>query len=283
MFFDTTIDADFGYATSAFHWSIGSDAGPKIVSELEWKKLRGPYGRINLRSEWNDLIFGFIELEGMRASSGYVTDSDFDGEGRTEMSDRAVCNAEGSSEGSIRFGLGGSAYFCYRTIKIEASCGYRAAGQWLKMFGGNVTHSIHSDVGPLDGLHNRFNALWRGFEADVTVTKREGPYSAFIDLNVFAPYYSAKGYWNLRTDFIPPFPKQQAHDAFGVTVRVGLLYYFNCWNVGLTYQCQHFAAYRGKDMWKGLDGFGNVYTGAGRLNEVIMTTSSYTAHLGIVF
>ena len=99
MFFDTTIDADFGYATSAFHWSIGSDAGPKIVSELEWKKLRGPYGRINLRSEWNDLIFGFIELEGMRASSGYVTDSDFDGEGRTEMSDRAVCNAEGSSEG----------------------------------------------------------------------------------------------------------------------------------------------------------------------------------------
>ena len=31
------------------------------------------------------------------------------------------------------------------------------------------------DVGPLDGLHNRFNALWRGFEADVTVTKGKGP------------------------------------------------------------------------------------------------------------
>ena len=282
MFFDTTIDADVGYATSAFHWSIGSDSGPEIVSELQWKKLRGPLLRVQLRTEWEELLFAFFEAEGMRASSGYVTDSDFEGENRTFMTDRAVCNAAGSLEGSLRLGLGGSLYFCYRTLKVEASCGYRIAAQHLKMFDGELIVSHDFDLGPIVGLNSSYNALWRGFEADVSVTKREGPCSAFINLNFFAPYYTAEGHWNLRSDFIDPF-RQKTNDAFGITLRVGLLYFFNCWSAGITYQCQHFTAYHGYDMWEAIDGFGNTYSGMGRLNEVVMTTSSYTAHVGFVF
>jgi len=282
MFFDTTIDTDLGYAASAFHWSIGSDAGPHIISELQWKKLHGPYGRFLARAEWNDLLFAFIELEGMWATSGYVTDSDFEKEGRNGMSERSICKASGSKEGSIRGGIGASLYFYHRTLKFDFSCGYRFAAQWLKMHTGEVIESIYSELGPIAGLSNRYNAYWKGFDTDFTLTRREGPISAFLNLNFFFPFYSAEGHWNLRTDFLDPF-EQTASDAFGVTVRAGLLYYFDCWSLGLTYQCQYFSAYHGKDKWSALDGFGNITTGAGRLNEAILTTSSYTIRVGFVF
>jgi len=277
---DVRILADYGleagYRQDELDWNIADvDGSPNVLSELTWKDLRILEGRLR-----GGVSMGrgghFLRLQGVFGGGpildGENQDSDYLYDDRQGEFSRS--NNQAGSGSVMDWTVGGGYEFRSGAdrFRVRVLGGYGENEQNLRMTDGmqTVTSPGLPPLGPIEGLHNRYETVWQGPWAGLELDLRPGGrfrLSASFEHH-WVDYY-AEAEWNLRTDFQQP--KSFEHEASGTGIVAGIAveYAFsNSWSIRLA------GAWRD---WRAEDGTDRVFFSSGSrvespLNEVNWTS-----------
>ncbi len=280
-----------GQREGELRWNIASDASgnktPNILSELTFADLSISeiQGGVNIR--FNRGMLRNIRLEGNikkgTNSDGIVTDSDYNGDNRTNEYSRSISSADGSTTFDGKFIIGYEMQWSEHIV-ITPLFGYRYNRQSLKMKEGVQvldTRPIALSLGPFSSqLNSSYEAEWNSaiFGLDTQYRSRKHQFSFRLEYTL-SDYY-AEANWNLRSDFA--HPKSFAHWARGTGNNIEFRYQYN-----VSPSFSLWAAYRIED-WTTNEGDDVVYfsdgTKAGtQLNEVIWESTATSAGFSLNF
>jgi hypothetical protein len=310
----TVITVSNGIRLDELDWNIASDlsgtATPNILSELEWTDVMLYEIKAKLEHTFPmeiPLIKGRLHIDAEAAYGGGLsgdnTDSDWNGDDRTEQFSESESDAGGSSTYGVRAALGyqinlnlpknkmerykyGGRYIYYRKpnpktyFTITPMAGYSWEAQDFRMEDGVQTLSDFGFTVPvgtaLTGLNSEYNTEWSGpfiaAKLDIEDQKHKGRLQGEFHLLD----YEADAIWNLRTDFAQNPSFIHEGDGDGIKLNAEYAYSFSQ-STAFTVE----ATYVDRSIEDGLDTvfFSNGTQTSTKLNEVNSSTQSL--HIGL--
>ena len=208
------VNVSAGGESQDFHWSIaGNSAGrdPNVYSELKWRGVSGPGGRIALKwkpaGRWRVLATG----NRVFTQAGTMTDTDYGLDNRHDpiYSQQFVVHAgHGSSAaGAVGYILRGARW------EITPYAGYGINEQYFPV------------VDPAEGLNSSYAAKWLGplVKADGS-WQWSGRWQVVADVSYHQVRYHATADWNLIPEFAHPVSFRHTADGYGIEGDAGLRY-----------------------------------------------------------
>lgn len=204
-----------------FSWNIAdispNEQAPNILSELIWDDLvinkitlnhklllhRGMLKRLHLEA---DVAFGLV-------NEGWVTDSDYDGDDRTEEYSRSVSKPLGSKLLSLSNAIGYRWQLTYQ-LSLTPLLGYTYHAQRFLITKGRqiiATADRTPAAGDIHGLNSQYDAFWYGPWMGIEVNFQQKRHRVTARGLVSDTRYHAEANWNLRADLA--HPKSFEHDA----------------------------------------------------------------------
>ena len=286
-----TFYVGLGQREGELRWNIASDASgnrtPNILSELTFADLSifEVQGGVNIR--FNHGILRNIRLEGNiksgTNSDGLVTDSDYDGDNRTNEYSRSESNPDGSTTLDGKFILGYEMQWSEHIV-ITPLFGYRYNRQSLKMKEGVQildTRPVALSLGPFSSqLNSAYEAEWNSAIFGLETQYRSQRHQLSLRLEYTLADYYAEANWNLRSDFA--HPKSFAHWARGTGNNIEFRYQYNVspsFSLWVSYRLEDWVTNEGDDTVYFSDG-----TKAGtQLNEVVWESNAKSAGFSLNF
>lgn len=276
-------DLDFNIA--------GNSAGtnPNILSELIWNNLKIYQVRLENQTTIGNLIFlkGYVNYGDIL--SGGCEDSDYNGNDRTLLYSRSVCDTNGYNVWDGSMGVGIHFNFLSNRLRLSPLIGYSVHKQYLNNTNGYQTFTnpppFTAPLGPIPGLDSTYETQWEGpwagidiaFQAPCThrwITHTRVSFSLEYH---WADYY-AEADWNLRSTWA--HPKSFEHIARGSGVVFSADWLFGLgknWGINVGAHYQNWSTDHGIDRTF----FANGTIIDTRLNEVNWT--SFTLDAGISY
>jgi Protochlamydia outer membrane protein len=207
-----------GYERQDFHWSIaGNSAGqdPNVYSELKWRGISGPTGRLDLN--WDVCRRWRIFATGSRVFSrgGSMTDSDYGLDNRNDQIYHQQFNASGGYSEGVAAGVGYS-LLVSGPFRLTPFIGYSIDAQYFP---------ITDPGGPYSQLNSNYSAKWLG-----PLVKMDAAWQVVKGWQVVAAVtyhqvnYRGKADWNLISTFAHPVSFRHTADGYGVEAAAGLRY-----------------------------------------------------------
>ena len=299
-FDDYTDDQDYvnisfyggvGQRKGELRWNIASDASgnktPNILSELTFADLSifEIQGGVDIR--FNQGMLQNFRIEGNiksgTNSDGLVTDSDYDGDNRTEEYSRSESSPDGSTTFDGKFIIGYEMQWSEHIV-ITPLVGYRYNRQSLKMKDGEQildTRPVALSLGPFSSeLNSTYEAEWNSAIFGLDTQYRTRKHQLSLRLEFTLSDYYAEANWNLRSDFA--HPKSFAHWARGTGNNIEFKYQYN-----VTPLFSLWVSYRLED-WTTNEGDDVVYFSDGekagtQLNEVVWESTAQSAGFSLNF
>ncbi|WP_040679537.1 hypothetical protein [Niabella aurantiaca] len=261
-----------GYGIADLHWSIAGNSDgkdPDILSELVWRRLRGPAWNAGVR-------YSFNKRWGMELSGGYhdlkrgtVTDKDYAQDDRQENYYNESFNSQGKS------------------INLNAVLNYYAgnlSGFQIRPFIGYILEKqealLLGDAERVRDLHSSYKTTWEGGQAGINAARAFNRLDLRIDLSGGLLKYHAKALWNLIDEFAKPVSFRHYTEAYQLKGKLELGY-----TLGRKLRVMSYYCIAHSDAWKGTDRA--YYTDGStidtRLNWVTTTNTAFGAGLGYLF
>lgn len=242
--FETKYDMNAGYRTDNLNWNIASDLSgtttPNIQSELTWDAVHITQlsGGVQLTGADGLQFRGSADYGWIH--SGQNQDSDYLGNNRTLEFSRTYNDNTGDNVSDISAALGYRSRFVEDKIAayVTPLVGLSRNEQNLRI--SNGYQSIPAN-GPFPGLNSTYQARWSGSWVGVEfLTDTQSDFNGYLRLEHHWANYSAQADWNLRADLQHPRSFEQAANATGNVLSLGLLMVpkSSQWSfrVGLDYQ-----------------------------------------------
>ena len=210
-----------GHRTDNLDWSEASTT-VNVRSELSWQSMQSTSIDAGL-----EYAYSGWQLQGdvgyARINSGTNQDSDYNGNNRTLEYSRSNNQAGGTlSDYSIGLGRtlfqGSSSGIAY---KLKPLVGYSLHRQSLTIFDGWQTLPV-SASGPIYGLHNTYDAVWKGPWLGAELEFGHADYTFHSTLKFHSATYSAEADWNLITGFSHPISFRHSADGTGYSFSLGV-------------------------------------------------------------
>ena len=210
-----------GHRIDHLDWSV---AGPtvNVLSELRWQSLHSTSITAGL-----EYAFSSWQLKGdvgyARINSGTNQDSDYNGNNRTLEFSRSNNQAVGTL-GDYSISVGQTVFqgsLASSTYEFRPLVGFSKHQQQLTMFDGQQTLPI-SASGPIFGLHNSYNATWKGPWLGAELLFSHADYTFLSTLKLHSAAYSAEADWNLRTEFSHPVSFRHSANGIGTSFSLGV-------------------------------------------------------------
>ena len=272
-------------------WNIASDASgsktPNILSELTFADLSLSEVQAGVDVTFNYGRFKDFTVEASikagNNSGGMVTDSDYDGDDRTDEYSRSESNPEGSTTIDGKLLLGYQIQWS-NNIFVTSLVGYSFNQQSLRMKEGVQildTRAAALSLGPFSSsLNSRYEATWNSAVLGIDAQYRGQKHQLGLRWEFFLSDYYAEANWNLRSDFA--HPKSFSHWAQGNGNNIEVSYQYNVtafFSLWASFRIENWETNEGDDVVYFSDG-----TKAGtQLNEVIWESSTSTAGFSLNF
>lgn len=207
-----------GYERQDFRWSIaGNSAGqdPNVYSELKWRAVNGPTGRLDLK--WDVCGRWRVFATGSRVFTrgGSMTDSDYGLDNRNDQIYHQQFNAPGGYSEGVAAGAGYS-LLVSGPFRLTPFIGYSIDAQYFP---------ITDPGGPYSQLNSSYSAKWLGplvkVDASWRLAKR---WQVVADAAYHQVNYHAKADWNLIPTFAHPVSFRHTADGYGIEVAAGMRY-----------------------------------------------------------
>jgi len=286
-----TLYGGIGQREGKLRWNIASDTSgrrtPNILSELTFADLSISeiQGGADIRFNKGLLKDFRIEanLKSGTNSDGLVTDSDYDGDNRTEEYSRSESNPDGSTTFDGKFIIGYEMRWSDHII-ITPLIGYRYNRQSLKMTEGEQildTRTVALSLGPFSSeLDSSYEAEWNSAIFGLDTQYRTQKHQLSFRLEFTLSDFYAEANWNLRSDFA--HPKSFAHWASGIGNNIEFRYQYNVsssFTLWASYRLEDWTTNEGDDVVYFSDG-----TKAGtQLNEVVWKSTATSAGVSLKF
>jgi outer membrane protease len=207
-----------GYERQDFRWSIaGNSAGqdPNVYSELKWRAVNGPTGRLDLK--WDVCGRWRVFATGSRVFTrgGRLTDTDYGLDNRNDQVYHQQFNAPGGHSEGVAAGIGYS-LLNSGPFRVTPFIGYGIDVQYFPV----------TDPGGLySRLNSSYSAKWLGplviMDASWQLTKR---WQVVANAAYHQVNYHAKADWNLIPTFAQPVSFRHTADGYGIGVAAGVRY-----------------------------------------------------------
>lgn len=227
-------DVGIGYRQDGLHWSMGGGSqGPNILSELKWKNLSmiNYFGQLRVYAPF----ISYVRLTGNYGSifSGRNTDSDYNGNNRTDLFSYAICDA-GRGEAFELSAAIGQTFNWIPYMTLIPLLGYSVQEQHLQFYDGIQVFYLGNTINaPFQGLASNYRGKWYtpflGLDLNLKPTE---------NLQIIGTaewhwgWFRGTGHWNLRTDFLSDV--RQKATGSGALARVqGIYTFWKCLTCGL--------------------------------------------------
>lgn len=208
-----------GFGQEKLDWTIAGNLqgkNPNILSELKWKDVRGPHFHIDviLRVKRRFLISGSSDYQ--KTTSGTVTDTDYQGDNRTNQSFFILVDADRGYTSNIT-GQVGYDLMLRKGFSLQPWIGYTRDQMLLYLF----DDQSFGDQKLNSTYENYWKGMLLGLSAHLKIFNR---FSAAITFQYRQLRYDATANWNLIAEF--EHPKSFTHYAkgFGITNTAKLDY-----------------------------------------------------------
>ena len=201
-----------------FSWSIaGNSAGrdPNVYSELKWRGISGPAGRIDLLwkpgGRWRIMAGGGRVF----ARSGSMTDTDYGLDNRFDplYHQQFKVTAGYSYSGGAAAGY---CLFCGDRFELTPFIGYGYEEQYFP---------VTDPGGPYDGLNSSYAAKWFGPLVKANGTwQLSGRWQVVMDASYHQVRYHATADWNEIAGFAHPVSFRHTADGYGIEGEMGVRY-----------------------------------------------------------
>lgn len=217
-----SIAVSVGKAVDDLHWSIAGTidgSSPDIYSELIWSDLEGT--PIRLDAQWNFWKSFLLRtrLSRMSITSGTVTDTDYEGDNRTNPVFHVAVDASAGSTTSLT-GEIGYQIIKGNTFQLNGYAGYTDSRQDLFLL---------DPQGKFDNrLRSTYETTWRGALAAIETTVAFGK---VVSITAHATYhqvsYNAMANWNLIDTFEHPVSFKHRAKGYGIEGALQLKFNIN--------------------------------------------------------
>jgi len=220
---DFTLGYSLAYRYDQFDWNIAGQMNgccPNVQSELDWEDLHIAQLAIDATGRINRFYY--------RARFGYgaildgsVSDTDYGGNGRTNITSKLQASSDRGYVLDSKFGLGFSLYEL-QGFKVVPMVGYSYSKQRLAI---HHHATYHAGGGAIAGLNSTYSAFWRGpwIGLDLLM-QRSNNWDIALGFEYHLADYYAEANWNLRNDF--QHPKSFEHFNNGMSGK-GILGHLN--------------------------------------------------------
>ena len=287
--YDISVGAAVGTRTGDLSWNIANDSTgtltPNILSELSYDNVQ--YSEFEAHADVR-MRYGFLEntVFGLKfktgtASSGDISDSDYNGDNRTEEYSRSRSSAEGSTTRDIEISLG---YLIAlgNDVTLTPMAAYSVNQQNMEMTEGTQVVSSNTNTLSLGqfktNLNSSYDAQWNGFWVGGKLAWKNTVHKVSAQIQLHRSDYYAEANWNLRSDFA--HPKSFAHWADGSGTSLSFGYQYSV-SKRFTISFKAFNESWKTDAGRDVVFFADGSRGATKLNEVNWDSSGYT--LGLAF
>lgn len=196
-----TITPVIGWNQEKLDWNIAGDENgqnPNILSELKWRKLRGPEIGLSSTVALSSVLHADVAFSHFWISQGTVNDADYASDNRAVKTADYDFKANRGHSSNIRaeifYTIGTTEKFAF-----AAHTGYFGRYQTLYMLDG-VTPLVEGKE-----LKSTYKPRWHGLILGLKTDYHTDYWSFLLDLSgLYFPRYSANANWNLQEDFSHP-------------------------------------------------------------------------------
>jgi len=232
-----------GVQQSRFDWSIAGNASgtnPNILSELNWKKLRGPNFGLNIKYNITDRLSVKANNAYSSITKGEVEDTDYAGDNRQDAFYFDLLNA---NKGYLYHGDLQISYQLLRFGQFNINPIVGLAYNQQKF------HLLESAGNPLsNGLNSTYEARYKGFEFGTEFVYKTPKFN--IGATILSGFYaySSKANWNLIPDFAKPVSFTHKANSFALSGDINLSVPINkSLGIELDYLINNIKTYSGVD------------------------------------
>ncbi|MDO3641788.1 hypothetical protein [Mucilaginibacter sp. L3T2-6] len=254
-----------GRQVEDFSWSIAgniSGQSPNVLSELKWQKVSGQNYAAAL--QWNPWKKVFITGGYNRVSvhSGNVSDIDYTSDNRTQPNyNQNFSDKKGYT--SAWFAGAGYAVINSSLFSLVPFAGYGINAQSLY---------IVDLTGRFPGLDSRYDTEWKGPFLEIkSSVKIVRDLKLTADLAYNQVTYSARGDWNLISQFQHPVSYRHSANGYGVNASIGLAYSITP-NIAIDAGYSYFN-------WETGNGTDQLYLSSGQVDKTQMNGVKRKGHL----
>lgn len=200
------------YSQSDLKWSIAGNKNgtdPNVLSELEWKRLKGPQFGLALNYGVTDRIVAKVDFSVMDIASGRVEDTDYSQDNRQGVFYQELFEANKGTDLSLRATAG---YTLWRSnnFSIGPFLGYDLRKQNLFLLG-------REGVAEQQALKSTYKNSWQGVVLGTAAVLKVNRLDFGLNLSASLLEYDAKANWNLIEDFQKPVSFR--HSSNGYSLR----------------------------------------------------------------
>ncbi|MGE8380804.1 MAG: hypothetical protein ACN6PN_20725 [Sphingobacterium sp.] len=196
-----TIIPVIGWNQEKLDWNIAGDENgqnPNILSELKWRKLRGPEIGISSTIALSSALQAEVAFRHFWISQGTVNDADYASDNRAVKTADYDFKANRGHSSNIRVEI----FNTIRTtekLAFTAHTGYFGRYQTLYMLDG-AQPLVESKE-----LKSTYKPRWHGLILGLKTDYHTDHWSLLLDVSgIYFPRYSANANWNLQEDFNHP-------------------------------------------------------------------------------
>lgn len=208
------------YRQESLSWSVAGDVSgqnPNILSELKWKKLRGPQTGMLLQKEISRSFSVLMDMSYMDITAGRVTDTDYSEDNRQGISYYEKLQADKGYMLSLDARLQYHVYL-QPQIKIIPFLGFTNKYQHLYM--------LDNEIPLVEGsiLKSTYTPHWYGGTVGSIFIFGVLKARVLLEISGDLIKYSAKANWNLRNELAHPVSFEHSATGKAVNARLSIEY-----------------------------------------------------------
>ena len=196
-----TITPVIGWNQEKLDWNIAGDEhgkNPNILSELKWRKLRGPEIGLSSTVALSPVLHAEVSFRHFWISQGTVNDTDYASDNRAVKTADDDFRADKGHSTSLR----AEVFYAIRTTQkfaFAVHTGYFGRYQTLYMLDGAQPLVEGKE------LKSTYKPRWHGLILGLKTDYRTDHWNFLLDVSgLYFPRYSANANWNLQEEFSQP-------------------------------------------------------------------------------
>nr|WP_288813142.1 hypothetical protein [uncultured Sphingobacterium sp.] len=196
-----TIMPSIAWNQEKLDWNIAGDENgknPNVLSELKWRKLRGPELGISSVVTLSPEVEAMVSISHFYITQGIVNDSDYASDNRTEKTADFDFKADRGHATSARAEI----YYSIRKTEkfyLAAHTGYFGRYQTLYMLDGEQPLVVGKE------LKSTYKPRWHGIILGLNTAYHVDQWHVWMGISgLYFPRYSANANWNLQEEFNHP-------------------------------------------------------------------------------
>ncbi|MNG66549.1 hypothetical protein D3C87_823670 [compost metagenome] len=200
-----------GWNQEKLDWNIAGDENgqnPNILSELKWRKLRGPEIGISSTIALSSVLQTEVAFRHFWISQGTVNDADYASDNRTVKTSDYDFKADRGHSSNLRAEI----FYTIRATEkfaFAAHTGYFGRYQTLYMLDGTQPLVEGKE------LKSTYKPRWHGLILGLRTDYHTDHWSFLLNVSsLYFPRYSANANWNLQEEFSHPI--SFTHKAKGI-------------------------------------------------------------------